>query len=152
MTLIASHLAAEGWVLRTGAANGADTAFEQGHRLRAGDNEPEVYLPWRNFNGHKSPLYNFNSAEAKLIASRVAENWGVVKPSTRNLFTRNVHQVLGVNLNEPSKFVCCWTKNGEEVGGTRIAIRIAKQNNIPVINLFNKTSIEEVYKQIRETK
>jgi hypothetical protein len=44
--------------------------------------------------------------------------------------------ILGKNLDEPVKFVVCWTPGGKVVGGTGVAIQIAHKNNIPVINLF----------------
>ena len=52
---IGAYLATQGWVLRSGAANGADTFFEKG-ALHVGG-EAEIYLPWKGFNHHKSELH-----------------------------------------------------------------------------------------------
>lgn len=51
--------------------------------------------------------------------------------------------MLGDNLTSPSKFLVCWTTNGQDVGGTRTAIVVAKMHSIPVFNLF-KTDVQAV--------
>jgi hypothetical protein len=50
MTRYAKRLQELGWVLRSGGAHGADTAFEHG----AGDMK-EIFLPWPNFNTPGKP-------------------------------------------------------------------------------------------------
>ena len=65
---------------------------------------------------------------------------------------RNVYQVLGKDLNTPSEFVICWTPDGAETanersiktGGTGFAIALADSLGIPVYNLANPESLEEV--------
>jgi hypothetical protein len=42
---------------------------------------------------------------------------------------------LGGDLKTPSSFLVCWTPNGEDVGGTRTAIVLARKNNIEILNL-----------------
>ena len=46
---IGRNLAIDGYVLRSGGASGADTAFEQGCDLHEG--MKEIYLPWKGFSG-----------------------------------------------------------------------------------------------------
>jgi hypothetical protein len=46
--------------------------------------------------------------------------------------------VLGADLASPSRFVIAWTEDGEAVGGTGQAIRIARAHDIPVLNLHDR--------------
>ncbi len=68
----------------------------------------------------------------------------------KKFHARNVQQVLGKNLDTPTKFVVCWTPDGAEqrtsnkTGGTGQAIRVAISNNIPVFNLYNEGRLEEL--------
>lgn len=130
MAQLAAVLAADGWILRSGAADGADSAFEQG----AGS-KTEIFIPWPKFNGHNSQRYP--SARAMEIAAAIHPAWERCSQGARKLHARNIHQVLGPELNRPSDALICWTRNGELVGGTATAIRLAMRNNIPVYNLGN---------------
>lgn len=49
MAEVARRLDRIGYTLRSGAAEGADMAFESGATRK------EIYLPWAHFNGHPSP-------------------------------------------------------------------------------------------------
>ena len=133
MTAIAKERAARGEVLRSGGADRADLAFEEG----AGDRK-EIYLPWRGFNGSRSDLFH-TSPEAFEIAASIHPAWRYCSPGAQKLHARNVHQVLGRNLRTPSMVVICWTPGGGEVGGTRTAIVLARQRGIEVVNLWGST-------------
>jgi hypothetical protein len=52
MTRAASWLSAQGWVLRTGMATGADQAFYRGASARGA---LELYLPWPSFEASARP-------------------------------------------------------------------------------------------------
>ena len=52
MMLIGQLAAKLNWILRSGAANRADTSFEMGCDLSKGTKE--IFLPWRAFNNHSS--------------------------------------------------------------------------------------------------
>lgn len=132
MRTIAAELAQRGYVLRSGGADGADLAFEQGCDEVQG--KKQIYLPWRNFNNNKSALYKI-PVEAFHIAAKVHPAWSQLRGVVRRLHARNVLQVLGEDLQTPSKFVICWTLDGACVGGTATAIKLAQQHNIRVINL-----------------
>lgn len=137
MRYIASSLGRQGWTLRSGAADGADWAFEIGARDIGtfGKPLPEIYLPWQGFNGSDSPLFEVEDAFARVIAARHHPAWATLSQSARKMHTRNVHQVLGPGCNTPSKFVLCWTKGGKGKGGTGQAIRIAQAHGIPVYDM-----------------
>lgn len=47
---------------------------------------------------------------------------------------RNVHQILGKDLQSPIDLVLTWCKPGHS--GTRTALNIAEANNIPIINFY----------------
>jgi hypothetical protein len=148
MSHIGAYLFGEGWTLRSGHADGADKAFEQGaddqrHMADAHFEKKEIYLPWKGFNGSTSTLhperYPFSGQEISMAAN-VHPNWRACSPSAQRMHTRNVRQILGLEAIHgpvviPVKFVVCWTDKGLLKGGTAQAIRIAQSCNIPVINL-----------------
>lgn len=132
MYQLASALSEKGYTLRSGGAHGADTAFEEGCNDTHGNKE--IYLPWKNFNGRSSTLYS-PTVEAMNRASQIHPAWHLCKPSVKKLHARNCHQIMGIDLKTPSRFVICWTKDGLDIGGTRTAIVMAKEEQIPVFNL-----------------
>ena len=69
------------------------------------------------------------------IAASVHPAWDKCSWWAKQLHARNVYQVLGKDLNTPSDLLVCWTKYGEEVGGTATAIKLAKLHNISVCNI-----------------
>jgi hypothetical protein len=130
--LIAEQLAKKGWTLRSGGADGADTAFEKG--CDKGKGKKEIYLPWKGFNGNKSELYHINPDAYKLVEQfHPAYKW--LKPAVKNLHGRNIQQILSYDLETPASFVMAWTKKGQEIGGTATAIKLAKDRNIRIFNL-----------------
>ena len=135
MTRAARELRNLGFVLRSGAADGADAAFEIGAAGVA-----EIYLPWRGFNGSGSSLYTITSAALKL-ASRHHPKWPILTHGAQKLHARNCYQILGKDLDTPVKFVLCW-HNG--TGGTMQAVRIAESCRIPVFNLNEPATRERV--------
>ena len=151
MTFIAKCLAEHSYTLRSGAADGADSAFE------AGAIKKEIYLPWKGFNKHSSHYYVLNE-KALQIASQNHPVWSKLTPAAQKLHGRNVYQVLGYDLDLPSDFVICWTKDGCEsyirrtylTGGTGTALSIASKNNIPIFNLSNADCYERLQNFLRE--
>lgn len=130
MTKIAELGFRDGFILRSGAADGADKAFEAG-----ASNSKEIYLPWPGFNGHHSTL--LPTPEAFELAKKHHPAWDKCKSGARKLHARNSHQVLGYRLITPSSAIICWTPNGEGGGGTGQAIRLAQAYSIPVNDLGN---------------
>jgi len=132
MTGIARIMDRMGYVLRSGGAEGADSAFEMG----SSENK-EIYLPWKGFNGNDSPLYECYSDFHKTIAERFHPKWGSLSHGAKKMMIRNTAQIFGTDCSgrEASGIVICWTPNGKACGGTGQAIRIANHYKIPVINL-----------------
>jgi hypothetical protein len=149
-----SHSFQDEWVLRSGGAPGADSAFEKGIT----NGNKEIYLPWRQFNDNPSPLFSV-SKEAQEMASKFHPNWNNLSPAVKKLMGRNAYQVLGYDLNSPAAFVLCWTPDGCEstktrtshTGGTGLAISLASSLFIPVINMFNKNWQDKLMLAIEES-
>lgn len=139
---IARRLSDQGWHLRSGGARGADQAFEIGC-CGACDSYapvPQRYAPadW---------------AMAESIAAQHHPAWTRCSGYVRQLHTRNVFQILGhEGLNEPSRFVLCWTPDGCEdgtrttraTGGTGQALRIAATFGVPIYNLANPATRQRI--------
>lgn len=139
-------LAQDGWGLRTGGAPGADSAFEGAALLVGG--EIEMYLPWPGFEDRSMSAYtggrDHPSKEAFALAAEHHPAWDRLSVGARSLHARNCHQVLGFNLNDPAKFVLCWTPDGKGGGGTGQAIRVAGAFQVPVYDLANRTVRERI--------
>lgn len=131
MFIAGASLASLGYTLRSGAAAGADTSFEQGSISK--DGLCEIFLPWKNFRGHASPLFGADK-EARDLAKRYHPKWDFVLPRGRDFHGRNSYQILGRNLQTPARFVLCWTPGGAITGGTGQALRIAQDYDIPILN------------------
>lgn len=131
MRTIAANLELSGFKLRSGGANGADSAFETGVQ---DPKNCDIFLPWRNFNNNPSHLHDIRS-EAYDMAEEFHPAWNRCSPAARKFHARNCYQVLGLSLDVPSDFVACWTPDGLASGGTGQALRIAQHHDIPVFNL-----------------
>lgn len=132
-----------GYGLRSGGAQGADTAFELAYE-DAHPSECEIFLPWRGFNGRDNGI-TLSPSQMQACMERVREvhaAWHALTPAARKLHARNACQVFGLNLDVPSTVVLCWTPDGCEshsersraTGGTGTAISLASLAQIPVIN------------------
>ena len=136
MRIMAHIFETKGFILRSGGADGADSAFESGIT-----------------NPANKQIYYANQAtpEAMEIASRFHPVWNkyrmdgspIVSDYAKKLHGRNAFQVLGFNLNEPSDLLVCWTPDGctqhigrsIQTGGTGTAISIAEAYGVKVANL-----------------
>lgn len=134
MNAIAVWLQSEGYILRSGGAVGADTAFERG----AGTKK-EIFRP------------NDATPEALELASRFHPAWYRCSDYAQRLHARNGFQVLGRDLTSPSCFIVCWTKDGKASGGTGQAIRIAEHNSLPVFNLHDSTAEARLRSHVAST-
>lgn len=141
MYQVAKSLAKQGWILRSGAASGADQAFEKGCDKICG--KKEIYLPWAAFEGSSSPLV-VQPGKAFEIAEKFHPYWHNLSQGARKLQARNSHQVLGQDLSTPSRFILCYTKNGSGQGGTGQAVRIARAHNIPIFDFGKYKTIDEI--------
>ena len=148
MHQIAKELSSRGWMLRSGNADGADKAFQNGN-----DGVAEIFLPWDGYNslsrscsGVKVGTDLSTYVQAERIASMSHPAWDRCSQGARKLHTRNVFIVLGATLTEPVDCVICWTKDGTASGGTGQAIRLAEFLKIPVFNLYHSDTLTQLEK------
>lgn len=118
---IALGFAKLGYILRSGGARGADTAFEDGCKIANG--KREIYLA------------EDATPEAMEHAAEFHPNWHACSPYAKRLHARNSMIILGGRLNDPVDFVVCWTPSGVKIGGTAQALRVAEHYEIPIINV-----------------
>lgn len=121
MRAVATTLAERDWVLRSGHAQGADLAFERGADIGRG--AKQIWLP-----GEATP-------DAMRLSAQHHPAWERCGQFARDAHARNAHIVLGQSLDDPVRFVICWTPGASASGGTGQAIRIAKSVGIPVFDL-----------------
>jgi hypothetical protein len=137
MRLAAADLAKRGYVLRTGGAEGADRAFFDGAQSVGG--RIDLYLPWPTFwtppRFAGVEIQTYPSRQAYKLAERYHPNWRNLRRGVRSLHARNAHVVLGADLNDPVRFILCWTPGGNGQGGTGQALRMAPDYGIPVLDL-----------------
>jgi len=140
MNQIATELSNEDWTLRSGGADGADSAFE------VGATKKQIFLPWNGF--------NIREVEGDLVLDNL-QAWDLVSKhfhpapekctqGAQRLHGRNAFIILGPELNEPVDMVICWTPKGEVTGGTGLALRIAEHFEIPVFNLANANALDQL--------
>lgn len=156
MRCVGQDLGYLGWTLRSGCAEGADSAFEAGAwdaRLRQGVPQPELYLPWPSFREGEREMISARSAtldqpqaEAFDIAAQFHPAWDGLKRGAKMLHARNVHQILGPDVTHPvlSRFVICWTPSGAGGGGTGQALRIAQHYDVPIFDLARADDLDRV--------
>lgn len=148
MVSFAKRLNVKGWLLRSGHTEG-DDAFEWG---AGGEGSPgvEIYIPWANFNG--SEFGTLPSQEARQLAAKAVPWWHNMNEVERDLAARAAHEMLGIDLNSPSRFLICWTPDGAmsvddlsaETGGCMWAITIASYLDIPIFNLAVKEHAKHI--------
>lgn len=141
---------------RTGGAGGADLAFERGFK---DPRNVDVIVPWKGFlpkgwtqrdvnnflgrdrieSGPGAPvMLSWDKArEAENMAEKYHPAWDKCSRGARALHSRNMPQVLGLQLNKPTDAIVCWTVDGKATGGTGQALRIGADLNIPIGNLKN---------------
>jgi hypothetical protein len=149
MELIGTMAALAGFTLRSGAADGADSAFESGALVVNGP--CEIFLPWPMYNGHLSVLTT-GCKTSTAIACHFHPMGENMKDSHKRLHGRNAYQILGQDLATPSEFVAAYTPDGCEhhhtrtsrTGGTGTAISIASMCDIPVYNLAKPGRFKQV--------
>lgn len=166
MRLFAAVTYSMGYGWRSGGADKADEAFEQGvlthPQYQRGtcldDLGLEIYLPWNGFEpipGEPVKKYqDFTKGyidSSKLAAWPEAQEMATfihpmgdrirVRRGVFALHTRNMFQPLGRDLRTPSKCVYLFakpTKDGKHVeGGTRSAHSLATYHRIPTVNFYH---------------
>lgn len=151
MQSLAKKLATREYALRSGGAEGADTAFETGCDAVSG--QKSIFIPWDGFNDRfpdgvsvhsLSHLDNLLLLRVRELVQEYHPNFKKLSEGSIKLHSRNVFQVLGLSLQTPSSFVVCWTPEADGSGGTGMAIRLAKHYEIPVFDLADPSNLKRV--------
>jgi len=118
MTIASAALEADKFILRSGGAKGADSAFERGVK------------------DHMKDIFTAEdcSFAAEIYAEKYHPNWTACSPYVRRLMGRNAHVLFGEMLDTPVEFVLCWTPQGKITGGTGHTLRMAMEARIPIYN------------------
>lgn len=154
MTRIGEGMAKRGHTLRSGRAEGADKAFENGFFLyqkqkqfyyKPSKADAELYVPQGTYLDNKvislDSLPPLRLQRISKMVKHIHPNPDALTDYAMKLHMRNILQVMGTDLNTPTDFVIYWAKtdkNGIPQGGTRTAVVMAHQRNIPTINMADK--------------
>lgn len=149
MRKLADRLGQLEFLLRSGGAKGADTAFEQGV---LGKHYAEIYYAdsWATLSFWQKEMRLYDEPELQAGMELFREYHPAPHRCSEyaaKLHCRNAFILLGVDLPDfpdPVDFVVCWTKDGNATGGTGQALRIAQDYKIPVFNLFHKDALERL--------
>ena len=152
MRVLAGRLESDGWMLRSGGARGADSAFETGV---ADPRAKQIYLPAAYFNGRRANSQDYVDAsslpswqQALATVNQYHPAPGRLSEYARALMARNAMQVLGPQMDEPASLVVAYTPSGGIVGGTGQALRMAQSYGIPIRNLGDPNTLRNVLKYL----
>lgn len=164
MTRFVTKACGLGYIGRSGGANGADTCLEEGvYQYLSIEELPisyagsymEIYLPWKDFNGRDSSCSGYytlpwmdNKSLATKVASEIHPAWDYCSQGAKKLHARNIYQLLGQDLNTPSRFVICWAEpkgiEGYVKGGTGTAVKLGIDNGVEIINLYHEDQSKRI--------
>jgi len=140
MTWVAKRLrTGYDFILRSGGAAGADSAFELG----AADKK-EIYTAHSDI-----PDWAMKSVEQFHPRPDLLNNY------VKRLHARNALLIFGEQGPEGprenwSRFIICWTPGGRITGGTGQGLRIAQHYDIPVFNMADPKILARLESQWRQ--
>lgn len=152
---IGERMAEKGYVLRSGGAQGADQAFQEG-ACKVDPDKTEIWLPDSTFENKRLQDAKFlgsnytvpdnstrEAAEEWLIDSGVVKNIRSKNLKSRKLLCRNVYQVVGGTcpILMPRKWlssVVIYATNEEEIykKGTRVGVWTGRHFGVPTYNVM----------------
>lgn len=162
MGYMACELARNGYILRSGGANGADIAFQRGCDI-GNTRAKEIYIPWASY-GPTDDVLEMGIIVPKMgkklmgILKNIHPNYENLSVQAKKLHGRNIFQVIGYHKPRVySSFLLCWTPDGAEsadqcsikTGGTATAIRMASKLKIPIFNFKNEDSMHKAHLLVR---
>lgn len=136
---VATHLAKNRMMLYSGHLPGAGYSFEIGAEV----NHSVVFLPWKHFNGKvkcrtDQVAVTGEDRQSRSSVSMYHPNPKRLSKGAMSCMACHWNLVMGHGGYPPVSFVLCCatpTKGGHVVGSTGQAVRIAKDNDILVINI-----------------
>lgn len=144
---VSIELAKWHYKLRSDGESGISSIFENNSQ------EPEIYLPYKNYNNHQS-LLNKSSKEAEYIANKYHPAFDVLNSEQRKIITRYSHLVLGKDLREPALFALIYSEDGAEcvkevtskTGVIGHVITLCQSLSIPIHNLVRDNALTRIEK------
>jgi hypothetical protein len=140
---ISKSLADNNWILRSGGAIGADTAFENGCKnsdnYTNNSNICEVFLAKPNYNDvdDYAPYTMEDWADSMDIAAKHHPVFYKLNYYIKCLHARNVMIILGADLHTPADLVIAYY-NPELNSGTKFGSKLATVYGVPVVNMFEE--------------
>lgn len=169
LSSITYRFALKGHRIVSGNAEGADFACQSGAHFGLLENNihipskaNEIILPVRGFN--QARLSHLITGDYKLASNsshyeraiKIARETHAVGDKLKGFalkaHARNVFQIYGFEMDDPVDMVVCWTPDGaqhfsevtKDTGGTGTAIILASKEDIPVLNICNPHSLQQV--------
>lgn len=148
MRILGLNLAIRQYVLRSGAADGADRAFMLGAAVYGG--AEEIFLA--EYRPRYDSMYGLNKHRrifedppgwAMQTVAQYHPRPQALSDYAWKLMARNAQIILGQHGTCNVEFVLCWTKDGKSSGGTGQALRIAEDKGIKIVNLFHRDEFEK---------
>ena len=158
-----------GYTLRSGAAEGSDTAFQEGV-CKVDPKLTQIWLPKPNFNKkkvqHKYPKCNYHNINEDMIdyagnrylSLCIIPYWDNLEEDIKRFHGRNYYQVFGVQSvvkgfpSDPDTRVCIYAapeKNGVVEGGTRSAVYLSRYLGVPTYNVLIPKQKEELLSKLK---
>ena len=148
MTELARRMAAAGWHLSSGGADGSDTAFANGTPV----DQRTIWVPWAGYNDLSGPdchpIPRDRLQQSLDLAERIHPAWDKCSQGMRKLHARNGLILLGRDLDRPVDAVVAYTQGGKLQGGTAQGLRLAMEHNIPIFNLGSMT-MEQAWEKLQ---
>lgn len=152
MTEVARRFQAEGRVLHSGGATGADTAFFRGATDPA---LLRIFIPWDGFEGLRHDpaggIFRWELCPGRDAAAATVRRFHPAPDRLSRgafaLMARNAMQVLGADMATPVGLVVAYAPlgpDGRPTGGTAQAIRIAEAHGISVRNLAKAETLDRL--------
>jgi hypothetical protein len=142
----------DGYTCITGGCQGAEQTFANGTLVAGGS--VTIHLPWQSF---ESAWVNKLPKERATIVV-LQENDFDAYNSVRNFhpaYEKLTPSVRAINaryfniLNDVS-FLICWTKEGQLIGSTGQAMRLATYLHIPLYNLGIQETLDKMVSKIQQ--
>lgn len=123
----------------------------------------ESYLPWKTFNKEiTKPVIKKPTGKSYRIAANSHKAFKKLTNGVRAILARNIHAMLGKELNKPATFIIAYSEDGAEAitrgidfkvtGNVAFFLKVAEDSNIPVFNIKKKDAITRLVEYIQKDK
>lgn len=150
MRQVAKALDYSGYVLRTCASHGPGLIAYGASQEATGLGQR--WVPWLGFDGHFESIH-LPDREHFRLAQALRNDWHILPNATQAMKACNVAELLGVGLDQPSRFLLCYSacaaQSPQELtrhsGATGELIRLADYLEIPVVNFARDDALQRLY-------